>query len=360
MKKCFLLLLMLFVLTGCSLVDPQPTFTEPSATSSFSEATDATVQTHIPAFLWLPQPYSGLALSYEEYLSEVRDTYVSPGWSWKGADGKTEYFLDAYVGGFCVESYNSSTGRQTHWTVPGTEDWQSDDILLCDGTWAYGVRRGTDLFRIELLTGKEEVLFTADRMMCGGISANGNVGNGKNLLLIDHDWLYFLAKKEDSIGLYRLYLPTKKVDLLHNAIPGDTLPHALFLVSPKNTGRIDIIYMNPKLQDLLLQHFREPGSPYNTTHIVDIIYTYPEKTEQAEIDFSAIWEQSRFETTMVWEPRFEFLSVLIQNDSDVPAMRLCSYDTQTGLITDIPVYAKACESPYTLQTQILEENLLLN
>lgn len=351
MKKCFLIMLLFLLLTGCCFTDPETTTTVPSAEPSSVPASVGTIgEIQDVEQVWVPRPYC--SIPYGEYLSEGRVPFSIGGNCWVGTDGESEFFLDANAEGFCVRSYDSTAGLKNHWTVPGTEDWQSDDILLCDGIWAYGVRRETELFRIELLTGKEDVLFTADRMMCGRISANGNVGNGKNLLLIDHDWLYFLAKKEDRIGLYRLHIPTMKLDLLHNAIPGDTLPHALILVIPENTARIDVIYMDSEVQELVLTHFQNSDSPYNGTHPVDVFLPFEEEPERCEIDFSMIWGQTDYETWMLWDPRFDFISILIQNDNNKPAKRLCSYNTLIGQVTDTPIWAKACDNINTIMKQI--------
>lgn len=344
MKTCFLCAVLCIVccLMGC-VQPPVPSestavttgaTTEPSMEVSSSVATDPEVP------VWTPVPRE--QMGYEEYLSEARIPSTYGGLRWIGADGVTEYQIDYMAEGFGIFNYDSTGNFNYYWTVPDTKDCGGYAPLKCDGYWLY-CSGNAKLFRIELLTGNREVLFTADRMLDGLLSASTSI----NTHLIDWDWLYFLAKKDGAVGLYRLYLPEMKLDLLHNGIPGDILTHGLLLETPESTGKIEITYINPDLQPLLLEAWRDPQSIYNTVTDAEIHNPWIEP-EVWKIDFPAIWGEKRYETALFWDPWFDVLSVLIQNDSNIPARRLCTYNSVTGQVTDVPAWATACDNIHSI------------
>lgn len=362
-KQILCLFLCLLTLCGCSAApaEPQASTAPPPETTAPADS-PAPANAAVPEALsdpaayalpeessrpdWMPAAYK--STNYPNYLASVRTPVYS--WnSWQGAGDGNTYYLDYTVEGYCVCSNDASIGFTSHWVVPGSNDLNGVSFLLCDGFWAYGLRGGTELLRMELLTGEIEKLFAAEHFLCGSTSSGSAVGNGTNMLLMDHDWLYFLAKVDGSVRLYRMYLPTKTLDLLCRQIPEDTLPHALYLIPPENTGEIQIVYMNPQMQALVLETLRDPKSPYNASIYVSIYSADSPKPRTEKVDFTPLWELKSPETTLIWNPTFDFLSVLLQNDQNLPAKQILTYHVQTGEVTDSAAWAKPCD---TIQTAV--------
>lgn len=368
-KQILCLFLCLLTLCGCAAAPaesqattiPSPETTAPAdipapANTAVPEALSDPAAYALPEESSLPDwvPAAHKCTNYPSYLARVRTPVYS--WnSWQGAKDGNTYHLDYTVDGYCVCSFNASVGLTTHWVVPGSNDLTGISFLLCDGVWAYGVRGGTELLRMELLSGETETLFTADQFLCGSTSASGAVGNGTNMLLMDHDWLYFLARVDNSIRLYRMYLPTKTLDLLCRQIPGDTLLHALYLIPPEHTGEIQIVYMDPQMQELILETLRDHKSLYKASIYVSIYSADSQKPRMEKVDFTPLWELKSPETTMQWNPAFDFLSVLLQADQDIPAKRILTYNTRTGEVTDVPAWAKPCDTIQTAAEHLMTD-----
>ena len=166
---------------------------------------------------------------------------------------------------------------------------------------------------MSLTTGEVETLFTAKRFLCGSDS----LGVGTNLYLADRDWLYFLALDNGVIGLYRMYLPTKTLDRLHTEIPATTLPHALYLIPPETTAKIQIVYMDAPMQELVVQHLRDSKSNYRTSIYVPVYSPEQNGTLLQKIDFNPLWELDDWDSTMLWNPMLDYLSILLQNNHNI-------------------------------------------
>lgn len=219
------------------------------------------------------------------------------------------------------------------WTVPGTKAVSGIQILVCDGAYAYSTRNEAELLRIELLTGRTETLFTADRMMCGMVSDDAS----KNLVIAGQEQLYFLAKVRYRIGLYRVDLSTRQVELLHNEIPGNTLPHTLELQVPWHTqDAVYCIYLNPEIQPLVLDTIQDPNSPYRAVFSFDV----DSREEPVSVDLRPLWDIPDLDTTMRCYRELDFLIIQLQDDHDILSKIMVNYNFESGTVTEALGWAK--------------------
>lgn len=217
--------------------------------------------------------------------------------------------------------------------------------MLCDGYWAYGIRSETELVRMEILTGRIEALFTAPQFYY-------HYRNERwfgQMTLIDHEMLYFLARTGDKIGVYRLYLPEMKLELLHDQIPGDTLLHELQLsVSSWNHYWVDCYYMNPDLQSILLRTVKDPTSAYRR-----VIVARPDSNPPFDLDLSPAWDIPEVENYNGYSQELNWLITTLQGDFKIPSLICVIYDNRSGEISSY--YAMQTGNGGTVTTDQISE-----
>lgn len=269
---------------------------------------------------WYPQDYT--SQPYGTFFSGDRQPYsYCLELSWRGRSGEAFYELSGEGDDLTV--IDAAGGIR--WTVPVSDDRDACIWMVCDGCWAYGVRSETELVRMEILTGKIELLFSAPQFYF-------HYWNDQwfgEMTLIDHEMLYFLARTGDRIGVYRLYLPEMKLELLHDRIPGDTLLHELKLsVSSWNHYWVDCYYMNPDLQSILLNIMKDPTSDYRR-----VIVAHPDSNPPYDLDLSPAWEIGDIENYLGYSNELNWLITTLQGDYEMPALINVVYDNRNGEIT---------------------------
>lgn len=323
MKKVVcLLFIVLLMLSACSQPEASLASSSTPATSEAAIQTETTVlpetsPTEPQLCGWSPLPYT--SLSYDTYFSTVREPFsYCDGPNWPGSDGSTYRIIPEYL------SVTDSKGS-VYWTVPDLDDRTGCQWMLCDGIWAYGVRNGNELVRIDLLTGQIESIFICDQMMCG-MASDDYV---RNLMITDRDVLYFLAKVQEHIGIYRIYLPEMRLEFLHDQIPTDALLCELRIRQDNwNQHRVDVYYLSAGMQSLLFRELDNPNSSYRRT----ISYqrdSAPATEPEIEVDLSVLWEMEDLRTTYRFSSALMCLTAQLQNDNQVPALIEITYDSRT-------------------------------
>lgn len=269
---------------------------------------------------WEPAAHN--SLSFDEYFDQAQPVEEVITWlDWTAADGMSRYHADYGRNSLYVEYLDPEGQNRIVWEVPISEQYGDVAIMLCDGVYVYGVRQRTELVRINLKTGIGETIFTADEMMCG---FTGD-GSCKNIFIMDRDWLYFLAKDNGMIRIYRMYLPDLSVEAMGGYIPEDTLPTFLDLkYHPDDRTEITCTYLNPDLQRVLLNEINNPNSSYRDVTI---------RVGNESLNLNWSWENKeelRLESTYYWYGPFDYLRVQLQSDKNIPGCVVITCDGATG------------------------------
>ena len=267
------------------------------------------------------QPTEKVSKSYDEYFSLIRQLghqQISKDLTWFGGDG-AEYTLQSMAeSGLCV----LSNAQEVLWTVPGTENPSGIQWLVCDGQWAYGIT-DTDLVRLELLTGKQESLFTGEKLLCGDKGYEA-----ANLMVCDRSFVLFAAVNNGKGCIYRLYLPTMTLDLICDEIPADTLPCWLEIWMPENNRHYPFMFLNPQLQPIVYDTLADPNSPFQ-----EVIEAWPDSVEEPMIvDMGEAWKIPNLMTTYEYHAPLEWLIISLQSVHETPASVLWVYDNQENAI----------------------------
>ena len=191
--------------------------------------------------------------------------------------------------------------------VPGSGDLANIDAYVTDGRWIYCVQNGTDLIRVDLLSGHTEKLLTFDRI---------RTDIRHTLNLYGNTVLYIVADVGENIGIHRLYLPEMKLELLYKDISADTLV-SWFLWGIDYNHTIYWNMMNPKFQDAAEAALSDPNSPYKDSEWV----------AQFEYEWSIENIEYYCETVNFCES--------IANRTGLKEMLYCTYDSFTGAYTEV-------------------------
>ena len=255
MKKTSLtaLLALLLLLTACggpAAESPSPTPSETPAptqpVSTGEPASPAPTESVRPDLPWTLS--SEESLGYDEYFAQ-QVTYtleeVSNGFTSGGRD-----FVPVGVGftGYGV----ARDGDRLELRSTGTEDtrlWTVADIPGAQpavGTtrWLYAVVDGKDLIRMDYYGENRTTVFTDDTGLLGELMFTEENGQTVgSFFLLGEDLTYFLAGTEDGgVGVYRLYLPEDRADLLYRYTPEqvEELTFSTYLRGERQEPRIQI------------------------------------------------------------------------------------------------------------------------
>ena len=180
-------------------------------------------------------------------------------------------------------------------------------LVSADGQYAY-LRDDTRLFRISLLTGETETLFTFDNII--------------RLTQPFREMYYIAAEMNDTISLCRVYLPTATLDVLYDGIPARTPLNWLSIIFP--TGNYGTIFwegISPEMVDALYAEFSNPDSKY-----------YPNFGDKYN-DLSAFWENPEqmrqlYRSGQAGEPMIK-----LQEDKNLQALWKGTYNISDGTVT---------------------------
>lgn len=285
----FVLLLAAALLSGCQRRESPPT--EPTVTTTASESTEP-IQTEEPTAAptepntaWLVEDWE--SLSYEEYFSERRA--IPKAHSEWSVDG-VRYGLEQDEEGIYVECWDTyESNPPAIYRIPNTAEFGqegAEKLVSCFGNGRYGflALETGELLQVDLVSGERETLFTGKRIL--------------SVWMLERDVIYFAAEMEESCCIYRLYLPSKTLDVLYDQIPADT-PGEWFRILPNDaigeentTACVAWEMMNPEFFPLLQAELRDLDSPYRQTEwgqgMADRIWT-PENIESPDRSQSILW-----------------------------------------------------------------------
>lgn len=358
-------LLLLLSLAACGPVQEGPTTTpttEPTSAPTTEPTTEPTTQptaepTTEPATepteprytdtSWLPTAQA-LEYTYEEFFSQTRifthsaNLYVN---RWKlNEDGSVGTLLSDYTPdrgyalvlddeGFLIVTFADDeglpawvTGNRTGqglnwnphnmplkilWEVPDSEALTGIDCYITDGRYAYCIRNQSEIFRLDLLTGDTETLFTAESIP---------VDNRDCLSLHDQNILVFLSQSGDQIAINRLYLPTMTLDVLYDGINADAFA-CNFSLSYGDTDALLWTTMDPEFLPRLMDILGDPDSDYR----------------KYVIDPDRIWGSDDL-TVITAHHNFISLVQMIETLEDTPSLLSCYLDIPSGAYEEVPYY----------------------
>lgn len=206
-------LALLLLMAACAQSGPAGT---PAPTPTPTPTPDQTVTDLAPPDR-LPWDLPAGEPTYDEYFAKWLDygygsdsyyTTVPRGWELMNG-----YQAMCEDGVLFVRS--SATGERL-WNVAEVENFR---VLCCRRDWIYGVQDGTDLVRIDYFGKTRETVFTDSTGLLGQLNGQLWVADGKVA--------YLWAGTEGGVGLYRMYLPECRADLLRT-IPREELEKLYF------------------------------------------------------------------------------------------------------------------------------------
>ena len=244
------LLLLLSCLWGCDQQEPQET--TPSTTPSTIPTTLPPETTEPPVtepdiLSWEIPDYP--QMSYEEYFSTVRTYgytpideipqtyYYSSAWN-NGTDSCDVWFQDGKL-----MAGDSLTNRHAQ---VGTETYDENDrIAACNETWIFLILDNKELIRMDYHGENRETLFVDESSALGEVYIRENCT------------LFFSAGCEAGCGIYRLYLPEMKLDLL---VTSET---KINLQDPYSSHEVAWYIRNPEFEELYQSILNDPPPPYD-------------------------------------------------------------------------------------------------
>lgn len=363
MKKSLCLLTALILLLSLAACGPEPAVptaepstapittptAEPTAaptTEPTTEPTTAPTEPPPPDTPWLTAAPE--TLPYEEYFSQTRifahsaNLYVN---RWKvNEDGSLGtipsdfnpdrgYALVLDDEGFLIVTFandewlpgwisGSRTGRGLQWNadrnslkiiweVPGSESLTDIDCYITDGRHAYCIRNQSEIFRLDLLTGDTETLFTAESIP---------VDNKDCLCLHDQSILVFLSQRGDQIAINRLYLPTMTLDVLYDGIDADAFLGNFYL-SYGDTDALVWGVFDPAFIPRLMDILADPDSDYR----------------KYAVDPNGIWGSDDL-AGITAHRDFMTLVQMIEILEETHSLLSCYLDIPSGTYEEIPSY----------------------
>ena len=276
----------------------EPTQTDPPATESLpTEGTEAIEQ---PWYVENPP-----TMSYEEFFSKTRVQTRSGGNSWTAPTGTVYELINTNKGLLVRQAH----GGSAYYTVPGFEGPDCGVTpAYCNGNIAY-VYNDTQLLRVDIMTGENEVVAEFDRVM-------GASGWGPYILR-------FAAVTGDKLAIYQIYVPTETVELLCSETSAKTAP-GWFSFGTQKTTQDPVVWemINPKAYTILEQEIRNAGSVL---------------LEDADIakNFGVLWKNpEKLDEELRYEGLVSMLLRTIQDKFGVNALVRCIYDPITGEYTE--------------------------
>lgn len=241
--------ILLAVLAGCIPSDAPETTPSTAPTTLPPETTEPVVtESSIPS--WDIPDYP--QLSYDDYFSTVRVYGYPP----MDEDPETYYYSSAWNNGtdscevwFQDSKLLAGDSLANRYVQVGTETYGENDIIVaCNEEWIFLVLDSKELIRMDYNGENKETLFVDE-------SAQGFLQD--RAFFRDNCVLFFTAGADDGYGIYRLYLPEKKLDLLV------TSASRIWLLDPYSNHELSWYIRNPEFEELYQRILNDPPSPYD-------------------------------------------------------------------------------------------------
>lgn len=265
--------ILLAVLLGCTPSDEPETTPSTLPTTLPSETTEPIV-TEPSNYPWEIPEYP--QLSYEEYFSIVRlygyeerewpSNYYYYRTSWR--NGENHCSLS-----FSNGKLNAKNKLNGWYGQIGTDTYGEEDLIVaCNEEWIFLVLDGKELIRMDYNGENKETLF---------VDESGKIAQHEmstSAYIRDNCVLFFMAGAEDGYGIYRLYLPDKKLDLLV------TSKESIWLLDPYSNHELSWFISNPDFPTLCKRILDDPpekykdmiidGKPYGNAFFLEIARDY--------------------------------------------------------------------------------------
>ena len=248
-----LTIMLIFSVVGCGAqIQPEPS-SNPSSEPTTVPTTEPNAESIEMNPDWLTDPVE--YLSYEEFFAEERTLTTINGNTWRSDEKGKLYGLYSDEYGLYIKPHGHDTSRKNRLhSVPNTENFQeyaNTSYLPTDGRYVYFVRNHNEIVRIELLTGDVGVLYSGGEIMDHPVVFGEGV-------------MYFAAREQDAVIIYRLYIPERKLDVLYDQIPKDSPKNPWFsLWAPDtNWGKIGWKMLNPEMVLRVNEVLAYPNNPY--------------------------------------------------------------------------------------------------
>ena len=270
-------LILLAVLSGCTPSDgPEtvPSSAPSTAPTTLPPETTEPIVSEPSILSWEIRDYP--RMSYEEYFSAVRCYgYEEREWPedyyyyhsvWRNGDNRCELWFQRGK----LLAGSSLDGK---YVQVGSETYDDDDLIVaCNEEWIFLVLDGKELIRMDYHGENKETLFVDE----SGKIAQHEAATAAYIR--DNCVLFFMAGCEDGYGIYRLYLPENKLDLLV------TSKESIWLLDPYSNHELSWFINNPDFSALCKQILDDPpekyqhmlidGKPYGNAFFLEIARDY--------------------------------------------------------------------------------------
>ena len=239
-------LILLNCLLGCDPSEPPQAVSPTIPTSLPPEATVPTV-TEPPILNWDIPAYP--QMRYDAYFSTVRVYGYPP----LDEDPETYYYSSAWDNGtdschvwFQNGQLLAGNSLSNRYVQVGAETYGEDDeIAACNEAWIFLVIDGKELIRMDYHGENKETLFVDESAAFDEV------------YIRDNSVLFFTAGCEEGYGIYRLYLPEMKLELLV------TSRVKINLQDPYSNHEVAWYTQNPEFEELYQSILNDPPPPYD-------------------------------------------------------------------------------------------------
>ena len=270
-------LILLAALWGCTPSDgpkPAPSTAPSTVPTTLPPETTIPPTTEPPVLSWEIPNYP--QMSYEEYFSTIRQYgYVEQEWPedyyyyssiWRNGDHRCELWFQRGK----LLAGSSLDGK---YVQVGIETYDDDDLIVaCNEEWIFLVLDGKELIRMDYHGENKETLF---------VDESGKIAQHEaatSAYIRDNCVLFFMAGCEDGYGIYRLYLPENKLDLLVTSVD------SIWLLDPYSNHELSWFITNPAFTALCqkiledppekYQHMLADGKPKGNAFYLEIAYDH--------------------------------------------------------------------------------------
>jgi hypothetical protein len=303
--RIFALCLCAALLWGCQSPVTPPTTTTPT-TAPTTIPTEPTVPptTEPPAPQWLVS--DRISPSYDDFFTQdLSYNTITYGWTITEGDSLAQYYIRNEGDGLYISTNRWSGGYK----IPNSENLMELPIVGADGKWTY-LHSSEGILQLDMQTGESTLLV-----------AHGSILRSA---LCGYDVLYYAAIAEnDTIGIYRLYIPTMTTDTLCEGIANG---YDLDIRFPSTTlGTVSWSCINPDMAQRLFAELNDPNSPYL------------EGDEQGEGP-KHLWEDPSIlqdpSYDWGWDKAALWVCRWIQEDTGIHTWYKCTYDPNTDTYTE--------------------------